>query len=138
MNPLNTETPLWAYLAAVALVAFAVQAGSWVKDHYELSGRRPVRRWYGTGAWVTLRADAGQDEPERFKVLAVDADDSDIPWLKAGSAGFAAGEDAEPFWAPVTDFAPEAVRRFRPWICRYGWLRVPVLFAYETFPGDPS
>ena len=70
-------------------------------------------------------------------MLEVDTEDSDVPWLKVGSVDFDKDhldedELAEPFWAPVTDFYPEAVRKLRPWIFRYRWLRLPVLFAYKT------
>jgi hypothetical protein len=149
---MNTAIPIWQILAAIAAVAILTSAWGWFSDQYEVAGGRRIgfrlhRRWYGTRARVILRADAGEGEPERFKVLAVDAEDSGIPWLKVGSVDF--DEDhldeddlAEPFWAPVTDFAPEAVRRLHPWIFRYRWLRLPALFAYVPlarpagFPGD--
>lgn len=126
MNPLNVQTPLWAYLSAVALIVIVSWLSSWLKDHYELSGRRPVRRWYGTGAWVTLRRDAGPVPPPRWAVAAWDDQATPVPWLLVSPVD---DEDSEAFWGAVTDFSPHAIRRFRPWLWR-GWL--PVLFAHET------
>jgi hypothetical protein len=132
------------WVIAVWLIAGLTLAGAinWFSGQYEVTWKplRIARRWYGIRARVILRDEAEQDEPERFKVLEVDTEDSDIPWLKVGSVDFAADEDAEPFWGPVTDFYPEAVRRLRPWIFRYRWLRIPVLFAYKPWPspGRPS
>lgn len=131
-TPLTTETPLWAYLAAIVLIVSASWVASWLKDHYELAGHRPVRRWYGTGAWVTLRREAGLFAPDRYVIAAWSHEATSVPWLLAAPVD---DEDAEAFWAPVTDFAPDAIRRFRPYLWR-GWL--PVLFAHETLPGGPS
>ena len=138
MNPLNAETPLWAYLAGIAVVALACQAASWLKDRYELAGHRPVRRWYGTGAWVTLRAEEDDISAPRYTVVAWDAGNCEAPWLKVSQLAPDSrfwDEDSEPFWTPVTCFAPHSVRRFRPHLTRG---RLPVLFARETFPGGSS
>jgi len=117
----------------VAATALSTIQG-WFTGQYEITrhGFRLTisRRWYGKRAWVILRARKDDDEPERLRVLQMDTEDSEIPWLKVGSVDFADDEAAEPFWAPVTDFYPEAVRKLRPWIFRYRWLRLPVLFAY--------
>jgi len=134
------------WIIAAWLVAGLTLAAvlSWFSGQYEVTRTglfrfRADRRWYGTRAWVILHSEADEDEPERFRVLQVDTEDSETPWLKVGSIDF--DEDhldedvlAEPFWAPVTDFAPEAVRRLRPRIFRHRWLRLPALFAYETLP----
>lgn len=130
-SPLGTETPLWAYLAAVAFIALASWSASWLKDHYELAGQRPVRRWYGTGAWVTLRRDAGVSL-DTYRVDGWSDDSTTVPWLLVSCMD---SEDPVAFWAAVTDFSPYAIRRFRPHLWR-GWL--PVLFAHETLPGGPS
>lgn len=131
---MTTITLPWLLL--VCVVAGTVLAGiqEWFTGQYKVTRRGVIRRWYGVRAWVILRGHEDDDEPERFRVLQVDAEDSDIPWLKVGSIDFAGDDDAEPFWAPVTDFAPEAVRRLRPWIFRYRRLALPVLFAYKTLP----
>ena len=128
MNLLTTETPLWAYLSAVAFVALASWTVSWLKDHYELAGRRPVRRWYGTGAWVTLR----DDGPGRWVVTAWSDEATPVPSLLVSPVD---EEDADAFWGAVTDFDPYAIRRFRPRLW-HGWLPVPS--ARETYPGRPS
>src|SRR5579872_3904600 len=68
-TPLNTETPLWLYLAVVALILLASWSASWVKDHYELVAGRPVRRWYGTGAYVLRPGTPGSGPVLRLQVL---------------------------------------------------------------------
>ena len=134
-----TRTNLgWVILAAFAVSFVLASVQEWFAGQYEVTrcGFRftVTRRWYGPRAWVILRSDKDDDEPERFRVLEVDDEDLNHPWLKVGSVDFDEDEDAEPFWGPVTDFYPEAVRRLRPWIFRYRRLRVPVLFAYKTLP----
>lgn len=44
MNPLGIESPLWVYFSAVAVVAVISWSVSMLKDRYEVSGRRLVRR----------------------------------------------------------------------------------------------
>ena len=132
---MNNATLAWGIITCIAAAFAAASVQEWFAGQYEVRRRgrfwfRVTRRWYGPRAWVILRKHQDADEPERFRVLQVDTEDSDIPWLKVGSVDFANDEDAEPFWAPVTDFAPEAVRRLRPWIFRYRRLALPVLFAY--------
>jgi hypothetical protein len=131
-TPLNTETPLWLYLSIIAFIALASFAASWLKDHYEIAGHRPARRWYGTGAHVTLRRDACFSAPERWAVTAWSDEAGRVPWLLVSPVD---NEDSEAFWAAVTDFDPYAIRRFRPYLWR-GWLPAP--FAHETLPGRPS
>lgn len=133
----------WLVAAAVCIAAAfaAVSVQGWFTGQYEVTrhGFRftVTRRWYGIRAWVILRSHRDDDEPERFRVLRVDGEDLEAPWLKVGSVDFAEDEAAEPFWAAVTDFYPEAVRRLRPWVFRYGRLRVPILFAYRA-PRRPA
>jgi hypothetical protein len=129
----------WVVLAALVASYILASVQEWFAGQYEVTRRGfrfcVTRRWYGPRAWVILRDCKDADEPERFRVL--DVDDEDLnhhPWLKVGSVDFDCDEDAEPFWAPVTDFYPEAVRRLSPWIFRYRRLRWPVLFAYKTLP----
>ena len=124
----------WVILAWLAAGVTIGTISDWFTGQYEVTrhGFRFTvnRRWYGIRAWVILRGCKDDDEPERYRVFQVDTEDSDVPWLKVGSIDFAADEAAEPFWAPVTDFYPEAVRKLRPWIFRYRHLRLPALFAY--------
>jgi hypothetical protein len=129
----------WLILAALAASYVLASIQEWFEGQYEVTRRgfrfTVARRWYGARAWVVLRDCKDDDEPERFRVLQVDTEDrNNPPWLKVGSVDFADDEDGEPFWGPVTDFYPEAVRRLSPWICRYNRLRVPVLFAYKPLP----
>ena len=129
---MNTAIPIWQILAFLGVFLVVTSAWGWFRDQYEVAGGRRFgfrlwRRWYGTRAWVILRAEADLDEPERYKVLGWDQEDCGTPWVRVMSIDH---EDAESFWAPVTDFAPEAVRRLRPWVFRYRWLRLPVPFAY--------
>jgi hypothetical protein len=135
---MNTTALPWGIIISLAIAWIFASVSEWFTGQYEVTRKgfrvHVTRRWYGTRAWVILRSRKDDDEPERFRVLEVDAEDSDTPWLKVGSVDFADDEDAEPFWAPVTDFYPEAVRRLRPWIFRYRRLRLPVLFAYKTLP----
>jgi hypothetical protein len=133
---MNITTGDAGWVIAALLLGGAVLGGiqDWLAGQYEVTRRgrvrfRVARRWYGTRAWVVLRREAGWDEPERFRVLGRDDENSSAPWLHVQSID---NDDSEAFWAPVTDFAPCAVRRLRPWVFRYRWLRIPVLFAYET------
>lgn len=123
-------------IAGLILAAIA----DWFTGQYEVTRRgrawfRITRRWYGTRAWVILRVQFDWDEPERFRVDRWDDENTGVPWLLVHSID---DDGADSFWAPVTDFAAWAVRRLRPWIFRYGWLRLPVLFAYETLPSGPD
>jgi hypothetical protein len=72
-------------------------------------------------------------DPALYAVIAQDGEHSPIPWLKVHKLAPDSNywdDSAETYWAPVTAFAPYAVRRLRPWIFRYGWLRIPVPFLY--------
>ena len=126
------------WIIAALLVGAWVLGGiqGWFTGQYQVTRRgrawfRVTRRWYGTRAWVVLRSEINWDEPERFRVDRWDDENTGGPWLLVQSID---DDGAESFWAPVTDFVPWAVRRLRPWIFRYRWLRLPVLFAYETLP----
>ena len=137
---MNITTASLGWLIVACLLAGVILGSiqDWFTGQYEVTRRgfrfSVTRRWYGTRAWVILRSRKDDDEPERFRVLEVDDSDLNAPWLKAGSVDFADDDAAEPFWAPVTDFYPEAVRRLHPWIFRYRRMGWPVLFAYKTLP----
>lgn len=127
-----TETPLWVYLSAVALILAVSWSASWLKDHYEITGGRPVRRWYSTGAWVIFRRDACLNCPDRWQVAAWSDEATGIPWLLVTPAD---DEDADAFWASAGVFSPHSIRRFRPHLYR-GW--VPVLTARVLLEGETS
>jgi hypothetical protein len=131
------------WIIAAWLVAGLALAGAinWFTSQYEVtydSWPWLTRRWYGTRAWVALRGHRHENDHHRFQVLKWDRDATDCPWLLVKDID---DEDAEVVWLPITRFVPEAVRRLRPWIFRYHWLRLPALFAYQTLPwpsGRPS
>lgn len=127
-----TETPLWVYLSVIAGIFLVSWSSSWLRDHYEIAGGRPVRRWYGTGAWVTLRRDACFQSPDRWQVQAWSSDNTPVPWLLVSPVD---NELSEAFWAAVTDFSPFAIRMFRPHLWR-GW--IPVLTARVLLEGETS
>ena len=136
---MNITVPNLGWITLAFLLAGTVLG--WIQDwftgQYEVTREgfriRVTRRWYGTRAWVILRSHEDADEPERYQVAGWDQEDLSVPWVRVMSID---NEDAESFWAPVTDFAPEAVRRLRPWIFRYRRLPLPVLFAYRILPRD--
>ena len=103
----------------------------WFDGQYEVTRHgfrvRGTRRWYGTRAHVCLRAEEDNDEAERWLVLGWDQEDCEVPWIRVINID---DEDARSRWAPVTDFAPYAVRRLRPWVFRYRRLAIPFLFSY--------
>ena len=135
---LAVETPLWAYLSIIALWLVVSRSASWLKDHYEITGRRPVRRWYGSTARVILRGSENDAGAPRYAVLAWDTENCEVPWLKVHQLDRDSrfwDEDAEPFWAPVTQFVPHSLRRFRPHLWR-GCLPAP--FARETYQRGQS
>ena len=118
MNLLGTETPLWAYLAAVAFVAVACWAWNWFRDQYEpaWTSRLPrfTRRWYGTGAHVCLKVAAeGLDVPDRYEVLEWGDRFTPVPWLCVRNME---DEDAVALWGPVTDFSALYVRKWHPFL----------------------
>ena len=125
-------TGLWAAGTVVGWIQ------DWITNRYEIGARegrgRITRRWYGPAAHVILRAAAGDDDPDRFAVLDWWDDNTAIPWLWVHKLDPEYmtywAEDAEPFWAPVTDFAPYAVRRIRPYLYRFGRIRLPWLTQY--------
>lgn len=128
----------WTILAILAAGTVLGWIQEWICDRWEITRARPrvTRRWYGAHAQVTLRAEADADDPPRYVVLAWDSEDSAVPWLKVHRLNpeFLTywDEDAEPFWAPVTVFAPYAVRRFRPGVKLIG--RVPVMWLAKYPP----
>jgi len=130
-----------AATAALGCIVALDWAWSRVSDRYEitLSVRRGLsvrRRWYGGAAHVVRRDDDG-DNPDRFAVLDWWRDDSGPgrpPWLWVVLLDPKYltywDEDAEPFWAPAADFAPHEVRRFRPYLWRFGRVRLPWLTSW--------
>lgn len=137
-----TPTLGWSILALAIIGAGAVLAAvqSWAGDRWEFTCGRPwiARRWYGTRSQVVMRSHADDDDPDRYVVLAWDSENSAAPWLKVHKLNpeFITywDEDAEPFWAPVTDFAPYAVRRFRPGVKFTGGVPVAWLAEYPPLP----
>lgn len=89
---------------------------------------RITRRWYGTSAHVCLRAEAGAEKPERYLVIAWDAEAVAVPWLLVDNLDNA--EYGDPSWMPVTAFAPFTVRKIRPYVERVGRVPVPHLRDY--------
>jgi hypothetical protein len=122
----------WVILAWLAAGVTINGIETWFTGQYEVTrhGFRFTagRRWYGVRAWIVLRTKAEEDEPDRYQVLGWDQEDTRIPWVRVMNID---NEAAESFWAPVTDFCPRSVRRLRPWLVRYGRLRVPALFDYR-------
>ena len=138
-----------AALAAFGLYRVLGLSREWVTDRYETTvslrgGLHVARRWYGAAAQVIRRDQVEAEDPDRFAV---------IDWWQDGPAdgGALAGtwlwvarldpdymtywdEDAEPFWAPVTDFAPYAVRRVRPHFWRFGRIPLPRLTSWVLLP----
>jgi hypothetical protein len=135
----------WGWITAAWLVAGLLLTAvmNWSGDQYEVTRAglfrfRVTRRWYGTRALVAPRGHRHESGHHRYQVVKWDSEFTDCPWLLVQDLD---DEDAEVVWLPVTRFVPEAVRRLRPWIHRYGRLPLPVLFAYETLPwpsGRPS
>ncbi len=129
---MNIKVPLWhAYVLVLAFFALN-WALDWFTGQYEVSRRgrlgfRVTRRWYGARGHVCFRSDADLDDPAWFRVLDWIGESTDVPWVL-----IAPPDDTEfpACWCPVTDLAPYSVRRLRPWIFRYRWLRIPVLFSY--------
>jgi hypothetical protein len=148
---MNYSFHLWQILSAIGVLVALDWLSTWFADQYEISwtrtGPRATRRWYGMRARVFLRDDAKRWEQRNqgryvdneefpvFSVLEWLNESTPVPWLlvqRADDGEEGPGdEDLEPFWAPVTSFAPCTVRRLRPWIFRFGWLRLPVLFSYR-------
>ena len=82
------------------------------------------------------------DAPDRYVVLGWGpCEGTRIPWLQVHKLdpGFLTywDEDAETFWAPVTDFAPYSVRRFRPHVWWFGRLPLPWLTTWLP-PRNPA
>jgi hypothetical protein len=137
-NPGHATLAGFGWSLAVGLAAGIITwlAWSWLSDRYEVTcPRRVTRRWYGKHAEVRLRFDAPPhpDRPGVFSVLDWDDEHTDVPWLLAQNTDGTFGVEA--FWAPVTDFVPHAVRRFRPHLSQSGPLRLPVLFRQVAVGG---
>lgn len=139
MNVIHHAGLGW-YIAAFVIAGFvAGRIWSWFGDRYEITWHGPfparvTRRWYGAGAHVVLRTAVDDDQPDRFAVLDWWADGPAVPWLwviKLDPEYLTYwDEDAKPFWAPVTDFAPYTVRRIRPYFYRFGKVWLPWLTKY--------
>lgn len=134
---MNYSFHLWQILA-VAGVLFAIDvSGSWFGNHFELDWSRPLprvrHRWYGKNAHVVLRGDEDDEDPGRYAVIEFDLEHAGVPWLKVHLLDPDSNywdDNAEVFWAPVTQFAPYTVRRLRPYIAYYGRVPVPWLIQY--------
>lgn len=122
----------WLLLACLlaGIVLASIQERLAVQYEVTRHGRwfRVNRRWYGTRAHVCLRGAEDDDDPDLYVVLDRDDENTAVPWLKACKLDpdhiTRWAEDAEPLWAPVTEFAPYSVRMFRPGVIRF--FRVPV------------
>lgn len=134
----------WWLLAFVLASAVVVRLSELLADRWEITPCAPwrhriARRWYGTHAHVTLRAEAEADDPERYAVLDWDDASASVPSLKVHKLSPESlnywDEDSEAFWAPVTCFAPYAVRRLRPHFERFGRAWIPWLTLYLPLPG---
>lgn len=127
-----TFTPAnFGWVIAIWLIAGTATAGIWngISDRWEITRGRPARRWYGPGAHVCLRADESADDAHRYLVTLLDDEDTEVPWLRVRDID---DEEAEPFYAPVTVFAPHSVPRLRPHILMVGRIPVPQLRDYRV------
>lgn len=141
ITPANLGWYVVAFLVAGTILGWL---SDWSRDRWEISRNirarfRPSRRWYGTHAQVRLRAEADDDDAPRYVVLNWGLGErTRIPWLQVHRLNPEYltywDEDAEPFWAPVTVFAPYAVRRFRPGVTVIGRIPVPWLWRYPPLP----
>jgi hypothetical protein len=141
---MSTAIPVWQILAFLGVFLVVTLAWSWFRDQYEpvWTGRLPrfTRRWYGLRAHVCFKS--GCEPPDRHEVIEWGDDSTDVPWLCVRNIDLVSYEDGppEPFWAPLTDFSPYAVRRFHPvWALRSLLEGRPVSpFSYDTLPAPPA
>lgn len=127
---MNPEIASLLAVLAVAAVLIAVNATlNWLADQYEITRFRVTRRWYGTRAHLTRRGCEDDQAPALYVVLCRDTENLPVPWLKVCQLDATHitrwYEEGVPFWAPVTEFAPYTVHKFRPGVLRYGRLPVP-------------
>jgi len=135
MNGITTANLGWWIIGLYAAGTVLGWIQDWFGGQYAITRRGfrfcAARRWYGTRARVCLRDAGGGRGPDRYVVLCRDDEDTAVPWLKVHKLNAERlrywDEDAEPFWAPVTVFAPCEVRRLRPHLTRFGRVRVPWL-----------
>lgn len=138
---MNITTANLGWLILACMLGGIILGGiqDWFTGQYEATFRMPfrfrvTRRWYGTSAHVCLRIAEDDEDPARYVVLDRDEENTAAPWLKVHKLNPEAfsywDEDAEAFWAPVTDFAPYTVRLLRPHILRSERYRWPMLFDY--------
>jgi len=140
ITPVNLGWWITGFLVVGTLAAWTQ---NWISDRYEFVARdgrvRISRRWYGGAAHVILRTQAGDEDPDRFAVLDWWDDNTAVPWLWVHKLDPEYmtywDEDSEAFWAPVTDFAPYAVRRIRPYFYKFGPIRLPWLTKYVLIEG---
>ena len=98
---MNTTALPWGIIVCVAAAFIAASVQEWFTGQYEVTRRglrvRVSRRWYGTRAWVVLRVQADEDEPDRYQVLGWDQENTLTPWVRVMNID---NEDAGSFWAP--------------------------------------
>lgn len=130
---MNVQVPLWqAWIVVVAFFAF-IWTTEWFSRQYKIHRRgrfwfRIIRRWYGEHAHVCFRVDEELDDPMWYQVLDWTDDYTEIPWVLI----YRPDDDQLPaIWCPLSDLAPYTVRVLRPWIFRYGRMRIPMLFSYR-------
>jgi len=136
MNHITVPDLGWIIAAGLIGIWVLGLVSDWLGGQYEITRRGPwfrvTRRWYGPRAHVYLRSaprrrafrcpETGAEQPERFRVLRWDKESTAVPWLLAQSFD---DDGADAFWAPVTDFAPCAVLRFRPHLEHLGRVAFP-------------
>lgn len=140
MNTLLSNAAFAWWTAGILAAAYIIGwVRDWISRRWEIARHRPVRRWYGSAAHVCLRSDAEDDDPERYAVLDWWDGNPALPWLwvvKLDPQYLTYwDEDAEAFWAPVTEFAPYAVRRIRPCIWHFGRVPLPWLTKWCLMSG---
>jgi len=139
---MNSITPADLGWFIVGLYAAGTVIGwiqGWLAGQYEVTRRgwRPAvyRRWYGTRAHLCLRGHEDDETPVLYVVLERDTENMPVPWLKVCQLDEGHitkwAEDAAPFWAAVTDFAPYTVHKFRPGVLRFGRVAVPWFSWYR-------
>jgi hypothetical protein len=126
----------WLIVAWLAAGTALSGLQGWFTGQYAVTRRGArfiiARRWYGRYAHVCLRDAEGDDRSELYLVLEWDRDHPGPLWVRVVAVD---NEDAESFWAPVSQFTPYSVRKFRPRLVASGRIPVPVLFWYVTGDG---
>ena len=133
MNILSTAVPLWCFLVVIAAGTAAWRGAWWFTEQYEIGcDRKPARLWYGRHAHVCRAADQDSSAPDLFTVIdwAYDSRDGS-PWVHAKTLY---DDDPASFWAPVTEFAPCTVRKFRPHLVAGHSRPHLLLFRWQALP----